>query len=171
VKLETHIFALSLTIAFAACAGPQKKEPAKGTADDKTPAAKKENATEVDPTPVKTEGKFDALDHKQRVEFMKTKIVPKMTQVFQTFDAKHFAKVTCVTCHGPGAKQGKFEMPTAALPKLDFSKKDPSKQKWNEFMAKQVVPTMATALGEKPYDPATKKGFGCLSCHMKADAK
>ena len=33
------------------------------------------------------------------------------------------------------------------------------------FMATKVVPAMAAAMGEKPYDPATHQGFGCAGCH------
>ena len=35
----------------------------------------------------------------------------------------------------------------------------------SKFMAEQVVPHMATAMGMKPFDPATKEGFGCGGCH------
>ena len=34
-----------------------------------------------------------------------------------------------------------------------------------KFMSEKVVPDMANALGEKPFDPATKQGFGCAGCH------
>jgi hypothetical protein len=34
-----------------------------------------------------------------------------------------------------------------------------------KFMGEQVVPAMATAMGEPPFDPATHKGFGCGGCH------
>lgn len=154
--------ALTLCFTFAACAGQPKKA---------TPP-NKEKIESVDPKVVtKKAGAFDTLPMNERGKFMKTVIVPKMTAVFQAFDSAHFAKVGCVTCHGPGAKEGKFEMPSPALPKLDFSNKDPKVQRWNAFMKTKVVPTMAAALGEEPYDPATKKGFGCLDCHMKAAKK
>jgi hypothetical protein len=32
-------------------------------------------------------------------------------------------------------------------------------------MSEKVVPDMAAALGEKPFDPATNTGFGCGGCH------
>jgi hypothetical protein len=34
-----------------------------------------------------------------------------------------------------------------------------------EFMVKQVEPTMASLIGEKPYDEKTKLGFNCFRCH------
>lgn len=160
MKSKTSIFALSLAVAITSCAGQQKQAPP-------TPQDEVEN---VEPEAVKAEtSKLHGLNKEQRVAFMKTEVMPKMTPLFQAFDATHFAKVTCITCHGPGAKEGKFAMPTPDLPKLDFSKKDPKHEKWNEFMGSKVVPTMATTLGVKPYDKATKQGFGCLSCHMKAE--
>ena len=35
----------------------------------------------------------------------------------------------------------------------------------SKFMHEKVVPEMAAAMGQKPYDPATKTGFGCMNCH------
>lgn len=32
-------------------------------------------------------------------------------------------------------------------------------------MAEVVVPAMAEAMGETPFDPATGEGFGCAGCH------
>jgi hypothetical protein len=34
-------------------------------------------------------------------------------------------------------------------------------------MEKQVEPTMASLIGEEPFDVKTMKGFGCLGCHTK----
>lgn len=165
MKITTHVLTLSLTVALVSCAGQQKKTTA--TTADAVEAA--DAVEEVEPAPVKSEtSTFRALNYKQRAEFMKTAIVPPMTRVFQDFDATHFAAVTCVTCHGPGAKDGRFDMPTPALPRLDFSSKDPKHQTWSAFMGSKVVPAMVSALGEQAYDPATRKGFGCLSCHLRA---
>ena len=36
-----------------------------------------------------------------------------------------------------------------------------------DFMAKQVEPTMASLLGEQPFDSETQEGFGCFGCHTK----
>lgn len=32
-------------------------------------------------------------------------------------------------------------------------------------MSEHVTPAMASAMGEKPCDPATHEGFGCGGCH------
>ncbi len=63
-------------------------------------------------------------------------------------------------------------MPNPELPKLDLT---PAGMKTMhakfapmvEFMGKQVLPTMASLVGEQPYDPKTQQGFGCLECHTK----
>jgi hypothetical protein len=117
-------------------------------------------------------GDWDKWTHDQKLEYMKTAVMPKMGGLFHDFDAKRYAEPKCVLCHGSGAKDGSFKMPNPELPKLDLSpagmkamhtKKAPIV----EFMAKQVVPTTAELLGEPPYDPKTQQGFGCLQCHTK----
>jgi hypothetical protein len=100
----------------------------------------------------------------QEVAFMKKNVVPEMEPVFKGYNADHYAKFGCKTCHGPA-----FKDPHEFLPKLTF--KDgkitafASKPEIAKFMAEQVVPHMATAMGMKPFDPATHEGFGCGGCH------
>jgi hypothetical protein len=100
----------------------------------------------------------------QAVAFMKKNVIPEMEPVFKGYDAKAFDKFSCKTCHGPA-----FKNPHDFLPKLTF--KDgkitafEKKPEISKFMAEQVVPHMATAMGMKPFDPATKEGFGCGGCH------
>jgi hypothetical protein len=109
----------------------------------------------------------DGMSKDQEVAFMKKNVVPEMEPVFKTFDAKRYEKFSCKTCHGP-----KFQVPKDFLPKLTF--KDgkitafASKPEIAKFMAEQVVPHMATALGLKPFDMATHTGFGCNGCHTVA---
>lgn len=96
--------------------------------------------------------------------FMGQRIMPAMGKVFKEHDGKHFADFSCKTCHGPQYKE-----PREFLPKLvmkdgqitSFAEK-PEVSKW---MAEQVVPAMATAMGMQPYDPKTHQGFGCGGCH------
>jgi hypothetical protein len=117
-------------------------------------------------------GDWDKWSHDQKLEYMKTAVMPKMGGLFHDFDAKKYAEPKCVLCHGSGAKDGSFKMPNPELPKLDLT---PAGMKTMhakhaaivEFMAKQVVPTTAGLLGEQPYDPKTQQGFGCLECHTK----
>jgi len=102
---------------------------------------------------------------------MKTVVVPKMTPVFRELDAEEFAEVKCTTCHGERAKAKNFEMPNPDLPALDpndgFKIHMDAHPRETRLMMDKVVPEMAAALGEQPYDPQTHKGFGCFECHPK----
>ncbi len=92
-----------------------------------------------------------------------------MGGLFHDFDPKTYAEPKCVLCHGSAAKSGNFKMPNPELPKLNVADGMKGDQKRNpkifEFMMKQVEPQMAALLGEPPYDPKTKQGFGCFDCH------
>lgn len=102
----------------------------------------------------------------EQVAFMKKNVVPEMEPVFKAFDDKRYANFSCKTCHGP-----KFKDPKEFLPQLTFkdgkliAPAGAKVAKVSEFMGKEVVPHMATALGLEPYDMATGKGFGCHGCH------
>lgn len=98
--------------------------------------------------------------------------MPKMGGLFHEFDAKKYAEPRCVLCHGSGAKAGNFKMPNPELPKLDmtpegFKALKEKKPQIFEFMTKTVEVETAHLIGEEPFDPKTKKGFGCLDCHTK----
>lgn len=166
LRISVAACALSLfALSTAGCGGgqPEAKAP-----DTTQPSAPTPAATETSPTgaPAKP-WKEMAIGEKKM--HMKTVVMPKMTSLFQSFDAKKFDNVTCVTCHGKGAKNGMFVMPNPDLPKLSaangFKKhmeKDPAMTK---FMMEKVVGTMAGTLGVPAYDPATHQGFGCGGCH------
>jgi hypothetical protein len=108
----------------------------------------------------------DGMTKDEQVAFMKKNVVPEMEPVFKAFDDKRYASFSCKTCHGP-----KFAVPKDFLPKLTFkdgkliAPAGAKAAKVSEFMGKEVVPHMATALGLAPYDMATGKGFGCHGCH------
>lgn len=116
---------------------------------------------------------WKGLNKEQRIDHMKKVVMPKMSSVFQGADAKKYADFSCVVCHGPGAKQGKFDMPNPGLPKLTVGdhKKPFAKHKPEivKFMGEKVVPAMAEALNVPPFNPETKQGFGCGSCHVITD--
>lgn len=110
--------------------------------------------------------KFHDLPKDKKVEVMMQKVVPNVGKDFKDFDGKRYASFGCATCHGPQKK----EDPHKVLPKLTMSNGGMEKMQKNKpeifkFMAEKVVPDMAAAMGEKPFDPATKQGFGCGGCH------
>jgi hypothetical protein len=131
-------------------------------------AAPAPSATEAPPAKVT----WKDMKADQRKDYMKTVVLPKMKEEFIGFNAKKYSEMNCVTCHGDSVKDGSFKMPNPKLPKLPsdeagfkaLMKKKPDVTK---FMGGKVVPAMAEMLGESPYDPATKQGFGCFECHTK----
>ena len=108
---------------------------------------------------------FDSLDHEQRIQFMKEKVMPAMEPLFKNHDAKKFAEFGCKTCHGEGVEQGKFDMPNDKLPKLFGPSMPKFKKEDVEWMGKEIKPTMAKLLQQPEYTPENPKGFGCLECH------
>jgi hypothetical protein len=106
----------------------------------------------------------------ERATLMKTAVLPRMRDAFQTNDLGLYANFDCATCHGAGAKDKTFKMPNPALTKLDPSNSFKSNKELNAvrftFMTETVVPEMARLLGEPVFDPKTGKGIGCLSCHV-----
>ena len=111
------------------------------------------------------------MTHEQRLAHMRNVVMPAMKKVFLQHDAERFAEFGCKTCHGAGAADGRFEMPSADLPRLDPSggfaahkQADPAITAW---MMEEVVPSMAEALGVPAYDAATHQGFGCFGCHLE----
>jgi hypothetical protein len=144
---------VALITLLAACGGSQ-------------PAAK----APPPPAPAPTAYKDMNLD--QRKEFMEKVVLPEMKTAFAAFEPK-FADMNCKSCHGKGAEDGSFEMPSAELPVLPntpekFAEyaKDPEHARWSKFMVEEVEPKMANLLHLTPFDPATKTGeFSCMSCH------
>lgn len=108
---------------------------------------------------------FEKLEHEQRIEFMKQKVMPVMEPIFKNHDPKEYAEFGCVTCHGKQALEGHFDMPSTDTPKLNF--KDMSKWKPEdlEWMSKEVKPAMAKLLSVAEYTPENPTGFGCQGCH------
>jgi hypothetical protein len=116
-------------------------------------------------------GEWDTWSKDQKLEYMKTAVMPKLGGMFHDFDGTRYAEPKCALCHGAGVKDGSFKMPNAELPKLDitpagFAALKAKKPKVLDFMM-QVEHTTADLIGEQPFDPKTMQGFGCLNCHTK----
>jgi len=158
---ETAPPAPSAEMAPAPSAAPAP-EAAPSAAPSAAPAPSAEAAPPAKP-------KWDDMTIEQKKEVMMKQVIPTMGPLLKEFDPKRFAEVRCTTCHGPGAKEGKFTMPNLNLPKLDptngFEKHKKKDAKIVEFMSTKVVPEMAKIIGEPPYDPAKNAGFGCFECH------
>lgn len=125
--------------------------------------------------PKPTPSSFKDMDMDQRAQFMKDVVMPQMKPVFVAFDPK-FNTFECKTCHGDGAADGTFKMPSAQLPVLPGTEeafmeyaKDPEHARWAKFMVEQVEPPMAKLLQITQFNPATKTGdFSCEACHTLA---
>jgi hypothetical protein len=142
-----------------------------GACGGSKPPAESAPGTSAEPAPADGSGTpWAGMNKEQRASFMLQVVQPKMKGLFQQFDAEHFSKFNCATCHGDGAKNKSFAMPDANLPKLPgtmdgFEQLKAQKPEMVKFMAEVVVPEMAKLLNEAAFDPATGKGFGCGECH------
>lgn len=149
--MTTKYITVALFVAVAACGG--KTKPA-------------------EPPPPPADMAFKDMNADQRMAFMKHTVLPAMKQTFSAFDPK-FANMNCKTCHGKGAEDGSFEMPSPDVPRLPKPEnfqafaEDPKHAPWVKFMAEKVKPEMAKLLKETEYDPATNTGeFSCGACHL-----
>jgi len=109
----------------------------------------------------------------QRKAHMQQVVLPRAAAVFRGWRPDRYAEADCKLCHGQGAGNGDFSMPTAHLPRLsgdvllgsELEKyPDTTRLKLN-----RLVPEMSDALGLKSFSIITRKGFGCYSCHLGPD--
>lgn len=153
-------------------AGASSGAPTTAPSAEAAPTSSAAAAPAPEPSGPPGPGDWDKWSHEQKLAYMKSAVMPKMGTLFHDFNSKTFAEPKCVLCHGDGVKDGSFTMPNPQLPKLDVTpaalKALRAKHaKVFDFMSKQVVPTMASLVGEQPFDPKTGQGFGCLECHTK----
>lgn len=136
-------------------------------------AAPSESAAPAAPPGPPGPGDWDKWTHEQKLAYMKSTVLPKMKDLFVSFNADHYANMNCKTCHGSGASDGTFKMPNPDLPKLPKTPAEfkalatGKKAKIFAFMKEQVEPQMAQLLGEQPYDPKANSGFSCMGCHTQ----
>lgn len=166
MRYSVPLFLIALTFpVLAACGGGQ---PAPATPEPAPAATETAPTAEAPPAPAAAapEKWSEALTHEQKAAFMKTHVVPRMAPIFQAVNAERYKEFGCKTCHGPEFK----DHPPEFLPALEF--KDgkltamTEKPEITKFMMEKVVPEMANILGEQPYNPETKTGFGCGECHQ-----
>jgi len=146
---------LSLSLAWAVACG-------RGARDDDATA-------KGPPTP------WSAMGFEARKAYMQSSVLPRMTRVFQAYDAERFARVTCETCHGEGAEARRYTMPNARLFTLYPSGHDKQIALVRErpeilrFMFNRVVPEVQALLGAEPYDATTGTGLSCFTCHPRGE--
>lgn len=167
-----RILPLSFVLALAACGGsaPKTDSPAAPAPPaSATPAAPAPATPAETVTPAKTASpeapKFATMTKEQKLDHMKNVVSPRVGKVFQEADAKKYANFGCATCHGAKKANPHDHLPKLTLSNGGFEKLQKSKPEIMKLMADKVVPEMAAAMNEKPYDPATKQGFGCAGCH------
>jgi hypothetical protein len=177
----SSLVAVSALAVFAACGAPPVPEVPKApeapsasvpAAPSGAPSAAPSASSSAAPAassaaPAKAELPAEwteGMSKDQQVAFMKAKVMPKMGPAFQKHDGKRYAEFSCKTCHGPNYKEPKEFLPKLTMKggKITAFADKPAVSK---FMAEVVVPEMASAMGKKPYDPATHQGFGCAGCH------
>ena len=107
-------------------------------------------------TAVLPDATFAELDRDQRVELMKTHVLPALTPVFQRHDRTKFATVDCKTCHA----EGDWAMPNRELAVLDLEDLSAHEPADVEWMKTEIVPAMRKVLR----DPTLR----CGRCHPVA---
>lgn len=153
---------------FAACGGGAAPAETPADTTGEKPAAVEEDVAPADVGPTEPAVPFDQMSPGDKMQHMKNEVAPHMARIFREYAPDDFEEFGCPTCHGSGAKQGNFAMPSDSLPALDDEEMNEHPE-MTEFMASKVVPQMATLLGEQPYDQATGEGFGCFDCHTKKE--
>ena len=161
----TFLMAAALTFGLAARADEAAK-PAAPAGHMMKPAAK----GEAPAIPEKAKIDWEKMSKDERKKYMKATVLPAAKKMFAGYDAKKYSKVTCATCHGPGAADGSFKMPNGELPKLPkgpegFKELAEKKPEMMKFMGETVKPTVAALLGVEPWTMQNPKGFGCVGCH------
>ncbi len=161
MRLPNVVFAttVSLLAALAVACGAASTTPATAPAPASSSSAP--SGSEADAVPAVWSR---TMSKDQQMAYMKKNVAPRMAKVFQSANATRYADFGCKTCHGPEYKDPKEFLPALTMKggKLTAFADKPEIAK---FMAEHVVPEMASALGQPPYDPQTNQGFGCGGCH------
>jgi cytochrome c553 len=135
------------------------------------PAGSDDDLPPMPPVGSNTMG-WTTWSHEQKLAYMKTTVLPAERQIFQSFEPLRFAKMTCETCHGHGARDGTYKMPNPDLPHIDggmrgFLELKTTQPEVLHFMQKVVGPQTAHLLGYAEFDMAQHIGFSCYQCHIR----
>lgn len=173
---RSFIVILGAALSAMTCAESQPAAPPPATPATAQPAPAPTEAPAPAAAPAAAEPagaiNWATMSKEQRKDYMKTVVMPQMKQTFLAFNGDRYRTMTCVTCHGEGATDGRFTMPNPKLPKLPnspdgFQKLMAAKPEIMQFMATKVKPQMAQLLGMPEFTPENKNGFGCFACHTK----
>ena len=109
----------------------------------------------------------------QKQAHMAQVVLPRATEIFRAWRPTRFNEIDCTLCHGQGAAEGAYRMPTEHLPRLSGEvllgpefKSDPDTTR---LKLDRLVPMMSDALGVTSFSVITRRGFGCYSCHLGPD--
>jgi type IV secretory pathway VirB10-like protein len=114
------------------------------------------------------------MNKEQRGKYMFVVVLPRMREVFRSYNGEKYAAIGCPTCHGKEARARKFEMPNPEIMQLpatqeDWGKVMQEKPDMLKFMNQQVKPEMARLLGVPEYNPQSSQpqpdALGCSTCH------
>jgi len=109
---------------------------------------------------------YQDMDFAQRQAYMAEVVMPAMQAEFAAYDSSRFSEITCATCHGDGASDGSFSMPSSSLYPIDVANFPTGAGA--DFMTDVVTPMMVDLLDEEPFDMNDGSGFGCFGCHPPA---
>lgn len=109
----------------------------------------------------------------QKKVHMAEVVLPRAAAVFRAWRPDRFNRIDCTLCHGPGVIEGRFQMPSAHLPRLSGAVLlGPEFEKYPDttrLKLDRLVPAMSESLGLKQFSVITRRGFGCYSCHLGPD--
>lgn len=114
------------------------------------------------------------LSRAERGGHMSREVLPRMTELFATYDAERYADFDCTTCHGADARERAFAMPSPSLVALHPTGSEGQHQTVRDypegvrFMYGRVLPMMQALLGAPEFDETTGEGFTCYACHPHA---
>ncbi len=158
----------AILIALAACT--HEAPPASAPAASAPPVIQ---PAPVHPAPIATGTvPWATWTHEQKLQYMKTTVMPAARQMFARWMPVRFAKMDCETCHGAGARDGTYKMPNPDLPRLvggkgGFEEMAEREHDTLKFMQGTLGPEMAKLLGYQPFDFRAHTGFSCYQCHLE----